>query len=133
MISRPSYKAFKILHVGLSLIPLGAGLDKFFHFLVNWDKYLAPRIGDIVSHVMPVDTFMKIGGAGEICLGLMMIFKPRLGGLLFAAAMWSIVANFIIFPGYFDIAVRDFGLSLGGLALMNLAKEFERPAHATSV
>jgi hypothetical protein len=29
-------------------------------------------------------------------------------------------------PGYFDVALRDFGLSLGALALARLSQEYDR-------
>jgi hypothetical protein len=38
----PAYQAYQILHVGFAVLPVIAGLDKFFHILVNWDLYLAP-------------------------------------------------------------------------------------------
>ena len=41
--SSPSYVAFKILHIGFFALPILAGLDKFFHVLVNWDMYLARK------------------------------------------------------------------------------------------
>jgi hypothetical protein len=34
------------------------------------------------------------------------------------------VINLLIIPGFFDIALRDFGLSLGALALARLSQEF---------
>jgi hypothetical protein len=36
-VSRPSYQAYQILRLGFTVAPVVAGLDKFFHFLVNWD------------------------------------------------------------------------------------------------
>jgi hypothetical protein len=35
-----------------------------------------------------------------------------------------IIINLLILPGYFDIALRDFGLLLGALALGRLSQEF---------
>ncbi len=35
VLSRPSYQAYQILHVGFTVAPIVAGLDKFFHLLVN--------------------------------------------------------------------------------------------------
>ena len=46
-ISRPSYQAYQILHAGFIALPVIAGLDKFFHLLVNWDMYLAPAIAKV--------------------------------------------------------------------------------------
>jgi hypothetical protein len=39
---------------------------------------------------------------------------------------WGIIANLLLMPGYFDIALRDFGLSLGALALARLARRYDR-------
>ena len=40
--SSPARQAYQILHVAFTLAPILAGLDKFFHLMVNWDMYLAP-------------------------------------------------------------------------------------------
>jgi hypothetical protein len=37
-----------------------------------------------------------------------------------------IIANLLLIPGYFDIALRDFGLFLGALALARLSQQFAR-------
>ncbi len=39
----PAHQANAILNVAFVVLPFIAGLDKFFHVLVNWDMYLAPR------------------------------------------------------------------------------------------
>ena len=36
----------------------------------------------------------------------------------------GIIINLLLIPGFFDIAFRDFGLSLGALALARLSREF---------
>ena len=41
-VSSPSRQAYQILHLGFTVAPILAGLDKFFNLLVNWDQYL-PR------------------------------------------------------------------------------------------
>jgi hypothetical protein len=38
--------------------------------------------------------------------------------------MEAIIINLVLIPGFFDIAFRDFGLSLGALALARLSREF---------
>ncbi|HXL81810.1 MAG TPA: hypothetical protein VN951_13115 [Pyrinomonadaceae bacterium] len=35
----PGYQGYQILHLGFTVAPIVAGLDKFFHLLVNWDQY----------------------------------------------------------------------------------------------
>lgn len=115
----PATQAYQILHVAFTLAPLLAGLDKFTHLLVNWDQYLAPT----VEHLLPFSghLFMQIVGVVEIAAAIIVWFRPRFGGYLVAAWLWGIILDLLLIPGYFDVALRDFGLSLGALALARLA------------
>ena len=117
-------QAFQILYFGFIVAPIVAGLDKFFHLLVNWDQYLAPTI----ARLLPIGAhqFMLAVGVVEVVAGLIVALKPSIGGWIVAAWLWGIVINLLLIPGYFDIALRDFGLSLGALALARLALYFER-------
>ena len=119
---RPAYQAYLILYVGFVALPILAGLDKFFHLLVNWDQYLAP----LVTRVLPLGghTFMLAVGVIEIAAGLLVAFRPRIGAYVVALWLWGIIVNLLIIPGFYDIALRDFGLSLGALALARLSQEF---------
>jgi hypothetical protein len=120
--TRPALQAYRILHIGFAALPIIAGVDKFTHFLVEWDKYLAP----IVTDVLPVtaETFMLVVGVIEVVAGLLVAAAPGIGGFVVAAWLWGIIMNLLLVPGYYDIALRDFGLSLGALALALLAREF---------
>jgi hypothetical protein len=120
--AQPAYQAYVILHVGFAALPVIAGLDKFFHFLVNWDQYRAP----IVTEYLPVSghTFMLTVGVIEIVAGLIVAFRPQIGAYIVAIWLWSIIVNLFLVPGFYDIALRDFGLSLGALALARLSREF---------
>ena len=111
-------QAFQILYFGFIVAPILAGLDKFFHLLVNWDQYLAPTI----ARLLPVSahTFMVAVGVVEVVAGIVVALKPSIGGWIVAAWLWGIIINLLLIPGYFDIALRDFGLSLGALALARL-------------
>lgn len=121
--SAPARDAFRILRFGFTLAPIIAGLDKFLQLLVNWDMYLAPA----VASKLPIDshTFMLIVGVIEIAAGLLVAIKPRIGGYVVALWLWGIIVNLLLIRGYYDIALRDFGLSLGALALARLAAHFE--------
>ena len=49
----PAYQAFRLLHIGFVAAPILAGVDKFFHLLVNWDQYLpaaVARLSPIGGH-----------------------------------------------------------------------------------
>src|SRR5438876_546819 len=123
-ISSPAYQAYQILHWGFVAAPLLAGLDKFAHFLVNWDQYLAPLIPRITG--LSAHTFMSIVGVIEIVAAILVAFKPRIGAYIVALWLVGIIVNLLLIPGYYDIALRDFGLCLGALALGRLSQEFDR-------
>ena len=115
-------QAFRILHVGFVVAPVLAGLDKFFNLLVDWDRYLAP----VVTDVLPVSgtTIMAVVGVVEIAAGVLVALRPRIGGYVVAVWLWAVIVNLLLAGDYFDIALRDFGLSLGALALARLAEAF---------
>src|ERR671937_2139560 len=121
---RAAQQACWILYVGFIAAPIIAGADKFFHLLVNWDQYLAPAIAGLLP-VAP-HTFMLAVGVVEVVAGILVAIKPSIGGWIVAAWLWGIIINLLLIPGYFDIALRDFGLSLGALALARLAGPFQR-------
>src|SRR4051794_6014742 len=124
-VARPAYQAFLILYAGFTALPILAGADKFLHLLVNWDQYLAPSIAGL----LPVSghTFMLAVGVIEMAAGVLVFLWPRVGAVVVALWLWGIILNLLIAGGFYDIALRDFGLSLGGLALFRLAAEFGRP------
>src|SRR6266566_9455725 len=120
----PAYQAYWILHVGFTVAPILAGLDKFFHLLVNWDQYL-PGVVATISPI-PGHTLMLIVGVIEIVAGIGVALKPRIFAYIVAAWLAVIIINLFLIPGYFDIALRDFGLLLGALALGQLSQQFAR-------
>jgi len=120
--STPGRQAYQLLHFAFAFAPIVAGLDKFFHLLVNWDIYLAPviaRLSLIGGH-----NLMRVVGVIEIVAGLLVALKPRIGAYVVAVWLWAIIINLLLIPNYFDIALRDIGLSLGALALARLSLEF---------
>lgn len=122
--SRPTYQAYQILHLAFTVAPIVAGLDKFFNFLVNWEQYLPPFVNDLLGgqgHYL-----MLAVGVVEIIAGLGVAFKPKIFAYVVAAWLLLIIANLLMIPGYFDVALRDFGLALGALALARLSREFDR-------
>src|ERR1051326_2939144 len=120
--AQPARQAYQLLHIAFVLAPVIAGLDKFFHLLVNWDKYLAPWIASL----SPIGghNLMLVVGVIEIVAGLIVAFWPRIGAWIVFAWLWAIIINLLTYSGYYDIALRDFGLSLGALALARLSKDF---------
>jgi hypothetical protein len=120
----PAYQAFRILQVGFIAAPILAGLDKFFHLLVNWDQYLP----SVVTRVSPIGAhnLMLVVGVIEIVAGIGVALKPRIFAYVVAAWLALIIANLLLIPGYFDVALRDFGLFLAALALARLSQQFSR-------
>jgi len=123
-VSTPSRQAFQILRLGFTVAPIVAGLDKFFHLLVNWDQYLPAVVNNAIGG--HGHQFMLVVGVIEIVAGLGVAFKPRLFAYVVSAWLLLIVVNLLMIPGYFDVALRDFGLSLAALALARLSQEFDR-------
>ena len=72
-------------------------------------------------------TFMLAVGVIEIAAGILVAVSPEIGGYVVACWLWGIIANLLMIPGFYDIALRDFGLSLGAFALARLAAEFDQP------
>jgi len=118
----PAYQAYQVLHVAFVIAPILAGIDKFFDVLVNWGIYLAPPL----ARLSPLSTHATMACIGviEIIAGLLVAFIPRIGAWVVAAWLWAIIINLLLIPNYFDIALRDFGLSLGAVALARLSTEF---------
>ena len=122
-LDNPAYQAYLLLRIGFVVAPLLFGLDKFFNILVDWDKYLAPVLNDIIPG--NAHQAMLAVGVIEIVAGLVVALRPRFGGYLVAAWLAGIIVNLLIIPGHYDIALRDFGLLLGALSLARLATAFE--------
>jgi uncharacterized membrane protein YphA (DoxX/SURF4 family) len=122
--SDPAYQAFTLLRIGLSVAPILFGLDKFANVMVNWSSYLAPWINDIVPG--SADQFMYAVGVIEIVAGLVVAVRPRYGAYLVAAWLGGIIFNLLTYSGFYDIALRDFGLMLGALTLARLSAVYDR-------
>jgi hypothetical protein len=116
----PTYQGFALLRTVFTVAPILFGLDKFANVLTDWPMYLAPWIDGIV----PGDavTAMRIVGIIEIAAGVLVAVAPRIGGYVVAAWLAGIIVNLLSLPGFYDVALRDFGLLVGALALARLAQ-----------
>jgi len=119
-----SYQAFRILQVGFVVAPIVAGLDKFFHLLVDWDKYLPSVVNNLLGG--RGHQFMMVVGVVEIVAGLGVAIKPKIFAYVVSAWLLLIIVNLLMIPGYFDVALRDVGLMLGALALGRLSQGFDK-------
>ena len=118
------YQAFLLLRLAFTVAPIAFGIDKFFNGMVNWEKYLASWVNDILPGT--ATTGMHIVGVVEIVAGLVVAVKPKFGAPLVAAWLGGIIINLLSYSGYYDVALRDFGLMLGALTLTRLAWAYSK-------
>jgi hypothetical protein len=65
---------------------------------------------------------MMVVGIIEIVAGLGVAFKPKVFAYVVSAWLLLIIVNLLMIPGYYDVALRDFGLALAALALARLSR-----------
>jgi len=119
----PAAQAFTLLRIAFIVAPILFGLDKFAEVLTNdWTKYLSTEFNDLLPG--SATDAMHIVGVVEIAAGLVVALVPRFGGLLVAGWLGGIILNLLLVGGYGDIALRDFGLLIGALALSRLASAY---------
>lgn len=123
-IATPSYQAYRILHLGFIVAPIVAGLDKFFNLLTDWDRYLPSVVNNLVGG--QGHTLMLVVGVIEVVAGIGVALKPRIFSYVVAGWLGAIIVNLLLIPGFFDVALRDFGLLLGALALGRLSEDYAR-------
>lgn len=126
----PAHQAFLLLRTVFTVAPIVFGLDKFTNVLVHWPRYLAPAI----DHLVPgtAQQAMYAVGVVEVVAGLVVAVRPRYGALLVTLWLAGIIVNLLLIPGYYDIALRDFGLLVSAFALFRLAVAEDRAHHAAA-
>jgi len=117
------YQAFRILQFVYIVAPIVAGFDKFFNYLVNWSVYLSP----LISQYTQVREQFFLSGVGvlEIIAGIGMMYAPKIFAYIISLWLLLVIINLILTGHYYDIALRDFGLLLGALALGRLAQKYD--------
>jgi hypothetical protein len=111
---------YRPLWLTYGLVPLLAGLDKFFNLLTDWPKYLAPWL----AHLLPfsVPTFFHLIGVIEIAVGVLVLTRWTRLGAWIATAWLALIALNLATMGLFDIAVRDLAMAVGASTLARLAQ-----------
>jgi hypothetical protein len=119
-----AHSAWQLLKYTYGILPIAAGLDKFFDILVNWSIYAHPSITSALG-LAPVQ-FMYIVGIIEIVAGIIVLSRwTKFGGFLVAAWLILIAINLASFGMYYDIAVRDVALAMGAIALALLSPDIK--------
>jgi uncharacterized membrane protein YphA (DoxX/SURF4 family) len=119
----PAYSAYLLLRTIFTIAPVVFGLDKFFNLLTHphhWSMYLAGWIDNLLPGTP--DQAMYLVGGIEIVAGILVAVAPRFGAWVVAAWLAGIIVDLITGPGFYDVALRDFGLLVGALALARLAQ-----------
>jgi hypothetical protein len=124
----PAQQAFLLLRTLFTVAPIAFGLDKFANLLTDWPGYLAPWIDDLVPGT--AQQAMYAVGVVEVLAGVLVAVMPRIGAWVVAAWLAGIIVNLLTIPGFYDIALRDFGLLVGAVALARLAVRYA-PARRT--
>jgi hypothetical protein len=121
--SLPSYRAYQILHIGFTVLPILAGIDKFLRLLTNWDRYLAPWI----AALSPIGGhgLMLAAGVIEAAAGILVALRPRIFAPVVGIWLCLIIVNLLSMGAFLDVALRDLGMALGAFALGRLAVEFD--------
>ena len=107
------------LKITFGLVPLLAGLDKFFNLLTDWGSYLSPSVASMLP--FSAATFMMIVGVIEMTVGVAILTKfTRLGA--YVAMCWLVLIAFnLLFAGRLDVAVRDLAMAVGAYSLGTVA------------
>jgi uncharacterized membrane protein YphA (DoxX/SURF4 family) len=110
---------FWTLRLSFGLVPLLAGLDKFFNLLTQWPRYIAPGL----AHALPMTAqhFMYLVGVIEIVAGLAVLLTPWTKLFASVVAAWLVgIALNLVAAGFYDIAVRDLVMAATAISLARL-------------
>ena len=122
--TRPT--GFVLLRTAFTLAPALLVVDKFFNVLIDWTRYLAPAINALTPG--SAHQAMLVVGVVEVAAGLLVALRPHVGGYVVAAWLAGIILNLLLIGGFYDVALRDFGLFVAALALARLASTFRSPS-----
>jgi hypothetical protein len=74
---------------------------------------------------------MYVIGVIEIVAGVAVALIPRYGALLVALWLAGIIVNLLTLSGFYDVALRDFGLLVAAVALARLATKYAPARHSS--
>lgn len=117
-----------VMRVAFGLMATLAGLDKFLHILVDWDRYLSP----FAAQMLPVSpsVFMAAVGIIEIVVGVAILTVLPVIGAYVASAWLLLITGNLVLGGHFDVAVRDAVLAISAFGLAKSLEAAEQPATA---
>jgi uncharacterized membrane protein YphA (DoxX/SURF4 family) len=108
------------LRIALGVMPILAGIDKYFNRLAEWGMYLSPYATKIIPVSTP--TFMHIVGVVEIIAGVIVLSRwTKIGSYIVMIWLICIAINLLTTGMFYDIAVRDVEIAVGAFALSQLS------------
>src|SRR5262245_21765229 len=107
-----------ILKLSFGIVPIVAGLDKFFNLLADWPSYLNPTLVSMLP--FSGQTFMYIVGVVEILAGVLVLTKTQLGATIVALWLTLVALSLLVSGRYLDVAVRDLVMALGAYMLVRI-------------
>lgn len=69
---------------------------------------------------------MLVVGVVEVSAGIVVALRPRISAYVVAAWLCGIIFNLLLLGRHYDVALRDFGLFLGALALARSSEVYAR-------
>ena len=120
----PAYQAYLLLRNAFTIALILAGADKFWNALIDWVQYLAPAIPQNLG-IAP-EFLLRGVGIVEIGLGIWISLVPRRAAYWAAGWLGLVVVNSVMAGTHLDVALRDFALVLGAVALGRLASGVHR-------
>lgn len=120
---------YQPLRLTYGLVPLLAGLDKFFNLLADWPGYVSPFLAGLLP-VSP-ESLMHVVGVVEFAVGVLVLTRWTRLGAWIAAAWLTLIAVNLVSMGVLDVAVRDLAMAVGAYTLARIAAARE-PARATT-
>lgn len=107
------------LKIALGLMPIIAGLDKYFNKLTDWGMYLSPLATKVVPLSAPA--FMHVVGVVEIVAGAIVLSRwTKIGSYIVMLWLIAIAVNLVTTGMFYDLAVRDLEIAVGAFVLAQL-------------
>jgi uncharacterized membrane protein YphA (DoxX/SURF4 family) len=120
------------LRIGLGLMALLAGIDKFFNLLTDWTMYVSP----LAEWALPLspDVLMQAVGVVEVAVGIAILTAwTRIGAYVAAVWLTAVAVNLVSTGRFYDLAVRDVILALAAYTLARLTEAQAAAAPAPAI
>ena len=125
MLDHKSETSWWLLKLTFGIIPIAAGLDKFFNLLTHWPDYVSPMGASLLP--FSTQTFMYLVGVIEMVAGLIVLSRwTRVGAYIVSAWLVCIALNLLTTGQYFDVAVRDIAMAVSAFCLARLSEAREQ-------